>query len=119
MYQINKNFFIGVAIVEVLSIVGWVMCAFGFPIWAAAIIMLVFNSIYFTLFFITFKAINEDEKETKKKEAEIGEENIIHITKAQAKQFRKEGALMINGKEYINEEHPLWKLNNQKSQLEL
>lgn len=111
MYQINKRFFIGVGIVELVCIITWAFCAIGMPIWIAAITMLVLNSAYFLLFFLSLKALNDNEAALKKKDEEIGEDNIVHITEEQAKQFRKEGALLIDGKEYINQEHPIWKKN--------
>lgn len=111
MYQINKRFFIGIGIAELVCVIMWAFCAVGLPIWIAAITMLVLNSAYFSLFFLSLKALNDNENELKKKDEEIGEDNIIRITKAQAEQFRKEGALLIDGKEYINQEHPVWKKN--------
>lgn len=115
MYQINNRFFIGIIIVEVFCSIFWIFCSIGLPLWAAAIITLFLNTAYFSLFFIGLKTINDLEEKSLEEDKKIGSENIIYITKEDAKKFRKEGALIIDGKEYINKEHPLWK----KNQLEL
>lgn len=118
MCQINNRFYIGIGIVESICTVFWVICAFGLPNWVAALVTFLLNSLYFSLFFFGLKSINKEEKEIEEKNKQVGKENILHISLEQAKQFKKEGALEINGKKYINKDHKLWKLNNRRPQLE-
>lgn len=119
MYQINNRFFIGVGITEFICVMCWSLCAVGIAVWIPAVLTLVLNSLYFSLFFLGLKAVNEEEKNIEEKNKQVGEENIIHITHEQAKQFKKEGALNIDGKSYINQDFELWKKNSRKTRQEV
>jgi hypothetical protein len=119
MYQINNRFFIGIGITEFICVVCWIFCAVGLVVWIPAIVTLVLNALYFSLFFFGLKSINDEEKTIEAKNKQVGEENIIRITHEQAKQFKKEGALNIDGKSYINQDFEKWKKNNRKAQLEV
>ena len=115
MYQINKRFFIGIGIIEALCLLFWILGAVGFPIWAAASITLVLNFLYFIFFFVGLKIINEDEAELQKQVDAQDPNLVIKISNNDAKKFKKEGALMINGNEYINKDYELWKINQNKT----
>lgn len=111
MYQINKRFFIGIGIVEALCLIFWIFGAIGFPVWASAAITLVLNSAYFTLFFVGLKMINEEE-DALQKQIEAHDPNLVFkISKEDVEKFKKEGALMVDGKELINRDFELWKEN--------
>lgn len=114
MYQINNRFWIGVGIIEFISIAIFALCAIGLHIAVAMILFIIINGLYFSLFFISLHSLNEHEKLNQKEEEKIGQENIFHISKKEAKLFLKEGALQINGKTYINKDFKLWK-NSQKT----
>ena len=111
MYQINKRFFIGIGIVEVICLIFWIFGAIGFPVWAAAAITLILNSAYFTFFFVGLKMINEEDAELQKQIDAHDPNLVFKITKDDAKKFVKEGAIMIDGKELINKDFALWKEN--------
>lgn len=111
MYQINKRFFIGIGIIEALCLIFWIFGAIGFPVWASAAITLVLNSAYFTLFFVGLKMINEEENALQK-QIEAHDPNLVFkISKEDVEKFKKEGALMVDGKELINRDFELWKEN--------
>lgn len=111
MYQINKRFFIGIGIIEALCLIFWIFGAIGFPVWASAAITLVLNSAYFTLFFVGLKMINEEE-DALQKQIEAHDPNLVFkISKEDVEKFKKEGALMVDGKELINRDFELWKEN--------
>lgn len=111
MYQINKRFFIGIGIVEAFCLIFWIFGAIGFPVWASAAITLVLNSAYFTLFFVGLKMINEEE-DALQKQIEAHDPNLVFkISKEDVEKFKKEGALMVDGKELINRDFELWKEN--------
>lgn len=111
MYQINKRFFIGIGIVEALCLIFWIFGAIGFPVWASAAITLVLNSAYFTLFFVGLKMINEEE-DALQKQIEAHDPNLVFkISKEDVEKFKKEGALMVDGKELVNRDFELWKEN--------
>ena len=111
MYQINKRFFIGIGIVEALCLIFWIFGAIGFPVWASAAITLVLNTAYFTLFFVGLKMINEEEADLQK-QIEAHDPNLVFkVSKQDIEKFKKEGALMVDGKELINRDFELWKEN--------
>lgn len=111
MYQINKRFFIGIGIIEALCLIFWIFGAIGFPVWASAAITLVLNSAYFTLFFVGLKMINEEEADLQK-QIEAHDPNLVFkVSKQDVEKFKKEGALMVDGKELINRDFELWKEN--------
>lgn len=109
MYQINNRFWIGVGIIEAGSIAIFSLCTIGLHIAVAMIFFIILNAIYFSVFFISLHNLNEHEKLNQKEEEKVGQENVFHISKQEAKQFLKEGALQINGKTYINKDFKLWK----------
>jgi hypothetical protein len=107
MYQINKRFFIGIGIVEALCLIFWIFASFK----AAAAITLVLNTAYFTLFFVGLKMINEEEADLQK-QIEAHDPNLVFkVSKQDIEKFKKEGALMVDGKELINRDFELWKEN--------
>ena len=111
MYQINKRFFIGIGIIEALCLIFWIFGAIGFPVWASAAITLVLNTAYFTLFFVGLKMINEEEADLQK-QIEAHDPNLVFkVSKQDIEKFKKEGALMVDGKELINRDFELWKEN--------
>ena len=111
MYQINKRFFIGIGIIEALCLIFWIFGAIGFPVWASAAITLVLNTAYFTLFFVGLKMINEEEADLQK-QIEAHDSNLVFkVSKQDIEKFKKEGALMVDGKELINRDFELWKEN--------
>jgi hypothetical protein len=111
MYQINKRFFIGIGIIEALCLIFWIFGAIGFPVWASAAITLVLNTAYFTLFFVGLKMINEEEADLQK-QIEAHDPNLVFkVSKQDIEKIKKEGALMVDGKELINRDFELWKEN--------
>jgi hypothetical protein len=114
MYQINKRFFIGIGIVEALCLIPWLFGIIGFPIWAAAIITLIFNAIYFISLFVGLKVINKEEIELQNQIKDYDPSLVFKISKEDAKKFKKEGALVIDGKELINKDFKLWKDKKQQ-----
>lgn len=103
MLKTNSRFYIGLAAVELLSLLSllshnWIV---------AALVFLGLNALYLNVFFFSLSSLSKVKEAYDSKIA--NDPSAFHITPEEAHRMEKEGAIEKDGKMYVNKEFSRWK----------